>query len=120
MHMCGAISRSLYNEVLDLNVGILSFAFSGEKEKINKDIVSRKTLEENQKRLGVGFISNTKVEEEKIALSRLTNIAEIVGPENIASIHPDCGFGNTPPEIVVPILENMKKASDKFMLSLQI
>lgn len=115
-HICGSIvgTAKLYDELLDLDFPILSLAFSGKEERNNIDILSRKSLEEHKKRLGVGFISNIDIEEDTIALERLTNIAQKIGVENIAYIHPDCGFGSTSPEKIKPILENMKKASDVF------
>ena len=118
IHVCGTIKDILYHELLDLDIGILSLAFSGKKEKENMNIISRRSLEDNRKKLGAGFISNTVVEHEKTALERLNKIARTVGSENLAYIHPDCGFGSTPYEKVIPILENMKKASDSFIRSL--
>ena len=120
IHVCGSIGgiAKLYDELLDLDFSILSLAFSGKEERNNIDVISRKSLEEHKKRLGVGFISNIEIEDDKIALERLTNIAQKIGVENIAYIHPDCGFGSTSPKKVRPILENMKKASDVFTQSL--
>jgi methionine synthase II (cobalamin-independent) len=115
-HVCGSIGgiAKLYDELLDLDFPILSLAFSGKEERNNIDVITRKSLEEHKKRLGVGFISNIDIEDDKIALERLTTIAQKIGVENIAYIHPDCGFGSTSPEKVRPILDNMKKASDVF------
>ena len=119
-HICGPIGgiAKPYDDLLDLDFPILSLAFSGKEERNNIDIISRKSLEEHNKRLGVGFISNIDIEDNKIALARLTNIAQKIGVENIAYIHPDCGFGSTSPEKVRPILKNMKKVSDVFTQSL--
>jgi len=119
-HICGSVGgiAKLYDELLDLDFPILSLAFSGKEERNNIDIVSRKSLEEHKKRLGVGFISNIDIEDDKIALERLTNISQKIGVENIAYIHPDCGFGSTSHEKVRPILKNMKKAADVFTQSL--
>ncbi|MDQ1278811.1 MAG: 5-methyltetrahydropteroyltriglutamate--homocysteine methyltransferase [Thermoproteota archaeon] len=119
LHVCGSINNSkLYGELLDLNVGVLSFGFSGKEEKRNIEIIKRKDFEDHHKRLGAGFISNLIVEDEKIALERLTRISKIVGVENIVYLHPDCGFGSTPKQNVKPILENMEKTSDTFIRSL--
>jgi len=118
LHVCGSVKRyQLYGELLDLDVGVLSLAFSGNEERENMEIIKRRDFEGNQKRLGAGFISNTIIEDEDIALKRLMRISDIVGLENIAYLHPDCGFGATPPQNVRPILESMKKASDRFLQS---
>jgi methionine synthase II (cobalamin-independent) len=118
IHACGPIKR-VYNEVLlGLDIPVLSLGFSGEKERGNIDVISRKSLEDSQKKLGVGFVSNVAVEDVKTSLERLASVAQTAGRENIACVHPDCGFGLTPPEKVRPILENMKRASDAFIQSL--
>jgi len=51
-------------------------------------------------------------------LMRLKKIAGTIGVDKIAYIHPDCGFGLTAPELVEPILRNMKEASDSFLQTL--
>jgi len=115
LHCCGSTKKfGLYNELLELDVGVLSLAFSGEKERENFDIVTRKSLEAKQKKLGAGFVLNTETEDEQTTANRLKQITQNVGIENIACVHPDCGFGETPLEKVRPILENMKKISDEF------
>ena len=76
-------------------------------------------MEDYGKKLGAGFISNVKVESVETVFRRLRRIAEKVGVENIAFVHPDCGFRETPPNIVEEILATMKKASEEFIKSLQ-
>lgn len=118
LHVCGCI-KQLYDELLSLSVNRYSFGFSGNKEKKNIEAISKESLEKGSKKLGVGMISNTVLEDAETALKRLIDIADIVGAENIQYVHPDCGFRSTkPPEIVEPILDNMKKASDLFIQSL--
>ena len=116
LHVCGSVGR-VYEELMDLSVNIFSFGFSRAQESKNIETISSESLKEG-KRLGVGFISNTSLEDSDTALRRLNRIAGIVGVDNIAYIHPDCGFGPTPPELVEPILRNMKEASDVFLRSL--
>lgn len=121
VHVCGSINRDqVYSELLDLSVNVLSLGFSGKEEQKNLGIIKRKHFEDNHKRLGAGFISNVIIEDEKTALNRLIEISKIVGLENIAYLHPDCGFGVTPSQNVRPILESMKKASDAFIQSLSL
>jgi len=113
LHACGSVGR-VYKELMDLSVNIFSFGFSRAQESKNIETISSESLKEG-KRLGVGFISNTSLEDPETALRRLNKIAGIVGVENIAYIHPDCGFAPTPPDLVEPILMNMKEASDVFL-----
>ena len=79
------------------------------------EIISKVSLEEHGKKLGVGFISNVNVEGERIIMERYNRIEETAGRENIRYIHPDCGFGITPPEKVRLILEKMKMAANKIV-----
>jgi 5-methyltetrahydropteroyltriglutamate--homocysteine methyltransferase len=116
LHVCGSVGK-VYEELMSLSVNIFSFGFSRAQESKNVETISSESLREG-KRLGVGFISNTSLEDSDTALRRLNKIAGIVGVDNIAYIHPDCGFGPTPPELVEPILRNMKNASDVFLRSL--
>lgn len=113
-HVCGSIKSvpSLYDELLDLDIPILSLGFSGEVEKENLDVISKASLEEHGKKLGVGFISNVNVEDESVIVNRFKRIEELVGRKNIKYIHPDCGFGLTRPEKVRLILEKMKTIGD--------
>jgi methionine synthase II (cobalamin-independent) len=113
-HVCGSVKSvpNLYDGLLDLGIPILSLGFSGEEEKENLDIISRVSLEEHGKKLGVGFISNVNVEDERIITKRYNKIEENAGRENIRYIHPDCGFRMTPPEKVRLILEEMKRIAD--------
>jgi len=115
LHVCGSVGR-VYEELMSLSVNIFSFGFSRAQESKNIETISSESLKEG-KRLGVGFISNTSLEDPETALRRLNKIAGIVGVENIAYIHPDCGFAPTPPDLVEPILMSMKEASDVFLRS---
>jgi len=113
-HVCGSIKSvpNLYDALLESYIPILSLGFSGEEEKENLDIISRASLEEHDKKLGVGFISNVNVEDERIITMRYNTIEKNVGKENIRYIHPDCGFRLTPLKKVRLILEKMKKVAD--------
>lgn len=117
VHVCGAVRDVFYEELLRLNVGIISMAFSGVQESRNMEVVSKRSLQENGKKLAAGFISNIVYEGKEVAVERLYRIAEKVGRENIVQVHPDCGFGGTDPNLVESILKNMEKAADAFTLS---
>jgi methionine synthase II (cobalamin-independent) len=114
LHACGSIKSvpNLYDILLDSAIPILSLGFSGEEEKENLEIISRASLEEHRKKLGVGFISNINVEDEKTIIKRYNKIEENAGRQNIRYIHPDCGFRMTPPKKVRLILEKMKIVAD--------
>lgn len=116
IHVCGALRDipGLYEILLKLDLDVLSLAFSGEREKRNLEVVSKISLEEHGKKLGAGFISNVKAENFETALWRLKQIAGKVGAENIAFVHPDCGFRNTPLIVVEDILATMRKVSEEF------
>ena len=116
-HVCGSIKAvpNLYELLLDSDIPILSFGFSGDEEKENLEVISKKSFEEHGKKLGAGFISNIKVEDEAVVLQRYRKIEKLVGKENIKYIHPDCGFGATAPEKVRSILQTMKAAADKLI-----
>jgi methionine synthase II (cobalamin-independent) len=113
LHVCGPVGR-VWDELMGLSVNIFSFGFSRAQEARNMETLAEAKLVEGKK-FGVGFISNTYLEETSVALSRLRSISEKVSMENIAYIHPDCGFAPTQPELVEPILRNMKTASDTFL-----
>ena len=117
LHVCGSVGK-IFSELMDLSVNIFSFGFSRAQESKNIEMISTESLREG-KMLGVGFISNTFLEGFDTTLNRLQRIAGIVGSDNIAYIHPDCGFGSTSPELVEPILRNMKETSDVFLRSLE-
>lgn len=120
IHVCGSIrGATLYDSLLALEIPILSLAFSGQEERGNIDIISQPSLEDHNKRVGVGFISNVEIEEERVAVERLTRIAHKVGVENIAYLHPDCGFRSTDPDKVRTILHTMNKASSAFTQSMK-
>jgi 5-methyltetrahydropteroyltriglutamate--homocysteine methyltransferase len=116
LHVCGSVAH-VFKELMDLSVNVFSFGFSRAQESKNIETISSESLRAGKK-LGVGFISNTALEDSDTALRRLNKIAGIVGVDNVAYIHPDCGFGSTSPELVEPILRNMKGASDVFIGSL--
>lgn len=117
IHVCGSIKR-VYDELLSLSVNILSLGFSRAQESKNIEAISSDSLG-GSKKLGVGFISNTSLEDVDTASKRLDAVAKIVGVDHIAYIHPDCGFAPTPPELVEPILRNMMEASEVFLRSVR-
>jgi len=113
LHVCGHVGK-VWDDLMGLSVNILSFGFSRAQEARNLETITENRLP-GDKRLGAGFISNTYLEEPEAALARLRKIAELVGVESIAYIHPDCGFAPTSPAIVEQILANMKIAADRFL-----
>jgi methionine synthase II (cobalamin-independent) len=114
LHVCGSIKGviGLFEILLGLAVPVLSMGFSGEKESENTDIISRDAFEDNNKKLGFGFISNVKVEDQKTARNRYDKVERKVGKENIKYLHPDCGFALVSIDNVKQILENMKAVAN--------
>lgn len=114
LHICGSINRvpGLFDILLGLPVSVLSLGFSGEKERENMDIISQREFEAHKKKLGAGFISNIRVENQKTIMDRFLEIEKRVGRKNIKYLHPDCGFALVKPEIVKKILKNMRIASN--------
>lgn len=120
LQVCGSLRGvpGLFEMLLKLDIDVLSLAFSGEVERCNLEVVSRRALEDHGKRLGAGFVSNVVAESAEEALRRLEMIARRVGVDNIAFVHPDCGFRGTRLEVVERILEAMRDASVRFLESL--
>jgi 5-methyltetrahydropteroyltriglutamate--homocysteine methyltransferase len=113
LHICGSIKNvpGLFDVLLGLPVLVLSLGFSGEKESENMDLISKKTFEKHYKKLGAGFISNTRVEDQKNIKDRYFEVEKRIGKENIKYLHPDCGFALVSPDKVKQILENMRIVS---------
>lgn len=111
IHVCGQIGKAHYDKLLKLDIPVLSIAFSGYQESRNLSVISRESLESHGKKLGVGFISNTKVEDYPIAFDRLKDVLKKTGFENVSFVHPDCGMILAKPKDVELILRNMQLAS---------
>ena len=77
------------------------------------DIISRSAFETHNKKLGAGFISNTKIENQKTIKDRFFEIEKRVGKDYIKYLHPDCGFALVSPDKVKQILENMRIVSNQ-------
>ena len=103
LHVCDSVDKKSFNELVAMNAKVISLAFSEEKDNIN--VLSRSALEDNEICLGAGIISNVNKEDFSIVSERLKKIKEIVGEENIAFIHPDCGLRNTSVDNVKNILD---------------
>jgi len=114
LHVCGSIKAvpGLFDVLLGLPVLVLSLGFSGKKERENMDIISKRVFEDNNKKLGAGFISNINIENQKITKERYFEIEKRVGKENIKYLHPDCGFALASTDKVNQILENMRVVSN--------
>jgi methionine synthase II (cobalamin-independent) len=114
VHVCGHIGRfGLLDHLKTLeNVSVLSFGFAGRTEGANVDVVSRAPFEDNGKRLGAGCISVTPLAADEVQSPssvslRLAKLAGLVGVDNIAYAHPDCGLRVTKRDLVPVILRNL-------------
>ena len=72
--------------------------------------VSKELFESHNKKLGAGFISNTKVENFQRIKKRYYRLEKKIGKENIRYLHPDCGFALSSINTVEKILKKMKIA----------
>ena len=120
-HVCGYIGgHGVIDHLLNLEeVSTLSFAFAGRTEMPNIAHVSRKAFEDGGKKLGAGCISVTPLTEAEVhtpeqVASKLREIVDKVGRENIAYVHPDCGMRATDGSLVPIILRNMRAGVDLF------
>jgi methionine synthase II (cobalamin-independent) len=110
VHACTELGKSHYNALMrQKNFSVLNIPF-GESQIGNFDVISRESLEENEKTLGVGFIPNKYLEPVGTSLERLKKVSEKVGRKKISFVNPFCGFSETNPEFVGPILANMDEA----------
>jgi 5-methyltetrahydropteroyltriglutamate--homocysteine methyltransferase len=119
VHVCGPLTVPLFDDLGRLHAPILSLAFSAPNVSENIKIVSKRTLQREGKRLGVGCVSvlarrKEEVESLGMVFKRLDAIKHKVGKETFAFIHPDCGLRNTGVDAVEPILETVS-SSAKFL-----
>jgi methionine synthase II (cobalamin-independent) len=118
MHCCGRLPKNLLEDVLVKfeNIGTFSFAFDGEIEKENIDIISREVFEDYGKKLGFGCISgaNAVLSDPKTVKSNIAAAVEKVGLDNIKFIHPDCGLKVISPKKAEMVLKNMVEGAQLF------
>ncbi len=121
VHVCGFVGGyGVVDHLLKLeNVSTLSFAFAGKVEIKNVEHVSAKPFEDHDKKLGVGSISVTPLKPSDVGRpeaveSKLQEVAQKVGRDNLAYAHPDCGMRVTPKSLVPIILDNLRAGVDIF------
>ena len=122
MHVCGSISRvnNLFDNLLDLNTPVLSLAFSGNIEKENLKIISKKDIEKASKKIGFGCIGTqvskiNDVDSDIEIIKRLKEISRLIDLDNVAYVHPDCGLRNNSIDVVERILKNLSSSVDSFL-----
>jgi len=120
-HICGWLGRQpVFQELAKLkNIEVLSHAFSSGQEIENQKLLNKSLFEDNGKKLGAGIISVSplsidKIEKPNIVAERLNHIIDLVGIDNIAFVHPDCGLGATRPEFVEGIMQNFYEGTKLF------
>ncbi|HJX04960.1 MAG TPA: hypothetical protein VJ489_03985 [Thermoplasmata archaeon] len=121
VHVCGFVGGFGAVEHLQKleNVSVLSFGFAGRLERTNIGHISKEGFEESGKKLGAGCIAVTPSTEAEVdspdkVASKLREITDKVGIENIAFAHPDCGLRATDKALVPIILRNMRAGVDMF------
>jgi methionine synthase II (cobalamin-independent) len=117
IHACGNLYKikSLFDELLKIDAKTLSLAFSGKQEMENLNLLSERKIEKYDKKIGVGcaniqLTSIKDVDGAHTIIERLRKILKLVGRENIAYVHPDCGLRNSSIEITLQILKNIEES----------
>lgn len=115
VHVCGSLTRSLFEDLTSLDAPVLSLAFSSPSVKGNVDAISKLSLQGHGKKLGVGCVSvqaraKEEVETAESVLNRLKVIRDKIGRERIALLHPDCGLRGTGEDALEPILERVSES----------
>ncbi|MEM4264163.1 MAG: hypothetical protein QW505_00030 [Thermoplasmata archaeon] len=120
-HICGWLGRQPVLQELGRleNLSVLSHAFSALQEKENVKLLSRQLFENSGKKLGAGVISvspihDYDIETPEAVAKRIETISKIVGEENIAFLHPDCGLGATKKEYVERILDAFHRGCELY------
>lgn len=116
VHVCGSLTRSLFEDLTSLEAPVLSLAFSSPNVKGNVDAISKLSLEGHWKKLGVGCVSvqartKEEVETAESVFHRLKMIRDKIGGEKIALLHPDCGLRGTGEDALEPILERVSESA---------
>jgi methionine synthase II (cobalamin-independent) len=116
VHVCGSLTRSLFEDLTSLEAPVLSLAFSSPSVKGNVDAISKLSLKGHWKKLGVGCVSvqartKEEVETARSVFHRLKVIRDKIGTENIALLHPDCGMRGTGGDALGSILERVRDSA---------
>jgi methionine synthase II (cobalamin-independent) len=116
VHVCGSLTRSLFEDLASLEAPVLSLAFSSPSVKDNVEAISKLSLQSHRKKLGVGCVSvqaRTKEEVDTVesTFHRLKVIRDKIGTERIAFLHPDCGLRGTGENALGPILERVSESA---------
>lgn len=121
IHVCGDLTGKMdfIEKLLQLDLDIISLAFSGAREGGNMSLLNKDLFNRSGKKLGAGIISvsstrESDVDSEDNIYLRLRKISGMVGCENIAYAHPDCGMKNTPLNVSEIILQRLSMAVDRY------
>jgi len=121
IHVCGRLDKSLkiVNGLLELDLDVVSLAFSGPTERSNIELLSESLLEGSGKHLGVGCTPVSITQKETVEgaeeiYQRIREVCDKVGRKNVAYAHPDCGLKGTPLEVSELILQRLSEAADRY------
>ncbi|MEM4312027.1 MAG: hypothetical protein QXX95_06535 [Nitrososphaerales archaeon] len=122
-HVCGALTKDVFDSLFNLNVNTLSLAFSGPEERRNINLLSKELFEFKQ--LGFGCISVLAMREEEVEEvsrieERIDKMVEKLGIDKIGFYHPDCGLRSNTEKVAEKILENMSKAVSNYFFKKRI
>ena len=117
-HVCGNLTRTprLFDLLTRLNVDVLSLAFGGPVERRNLKLVSSDAFINSGKRLGFGCLSVASrtidsIESVEEVVRLLSEGVRKISFEKLAYIHPNCGFRETPLDVVEEILKRMEDSA---------
>jgi 5-methyltetrahydropteroyltriglutamate--homocysteine methyltransferase len=119
VHICGALNESLFKDFMNLDVPVLSLAFSAPNVRKNLEVISKPVLQSAGKKLGVGCVSvqvarKEEVDKRDVVFERLKIVRDRIGREMVAYLHPDCGLRPTGEDAVEPILETLASSANFF------
>lgn len=107
LHVCGDL-KEVMSDLLEFNVDILDFEFSGMSQNIGT--LKKEWKSNSNKQIGIGCV-NTKMEsidDIEVARKTVKDVEEIIKKDNLI-IDPDCGMRMLPSEISKGKLDILKE-----------
>lgn len=121
LHVCGQLNPKIFSDLLNIDLRVLSLAFSTPNVEKNIELLDKQMLHDAGKKLGVGCISVQvssleNIDSIEVILRRLSKIRDKIGIEYFAFVHPDCGLRALNDEIAETILDRMYHAVNIFLI----
>ena len=116
LHVCGNLARSkALDALLHLhNVSTLTLAFAGRAERENLSLLDREDWRDVDLSLGAGCADVQLSRQDgpmspATIASLLRDIVDRIGEKRVRYVTPDCGLRATPRELVLPLLERLRR-----------